>query len=138
MDRGKNTIRNVFIEQTICFLEGELPLLQLRIAHPERFIPKDDESFHPDLHLDLSAKDWGIVGMAEIVVAFHLSGCILKKDGQTAPLIQIANAFEQVFDFRFGDIYDKRSKVFIRKPYNQTRTLDMLRNCIVREGKRTS
>jgi hypothetical protein len=74
--------------------------------------------------------------MAEIVVSLHLSGEVLGMDGNPVPLIQIANAFEQVFNFSFGSIYDKQDAIFNRKQYNVTKCLDMLRSTILKEDRK--
>lgn len=46
------------------------------------------------------------------------------------------SGFEQLFNLKFGSIYDKIGKVFTRKPYNLTKTLDALRNTITREDRK--
>ena len=74
--------------------------------------------------------------MAEIVVSLWLLGEIIGVDGKPVPLIRIANAFEHIFDFSFGDIYDKQDAIFNRKPYNLTKTLDTLKSSILREAKK--
>ena len=50
--------------------------------------------------------------------------------------IQLARGFEQLFNLKFGSIYDKIGEVFTRKPYNLTKTLDALRNAIAREDRK--
>jgi predicted HD phosphohydrolase len=77
----------------------------------------------------------GVVGLAEIVVALFLTKRVFQKDGKPAYLNQIAYAFEKMFNCSFGSIYDQQEKVFDRKPFNRTKTLDFLRNLIIRKDK---
>ena len=51
------------------------------------------------------------------------------------PLIQLANIFENMFNFSFGTVYDKQDAIFNRKPYNITKALDYLRVTIIRKDK---
>ena len=74
--------------------------------------------------------------MAEIVIALHLSGVVIGVGGKPVPLIQLANTFESMFNFSFGNIYDKQDAIFNRKSYNITKTLDQLRTIILREDKK--
>lgn len=74
--------------------------------------------------------------MAEIVIALFLSGEIIGADGKTVPLVQIANGFEMMFNFSFGNIYKKLDAIFNRKHYNLTKTLDILHSAIIREDRK--
>jgi hypothetical protein len=112
-----------------------MELLNLKIRYPEQF-HSHPQTFQSDLHIIPKSQGMGIIGMAEIVVGLHLSGEILGTDGKPAPLIQVAKAFEQVFRFSFGNIYDKQDALFRRKPYNLTKCLDTLRNAILREDRK--
>lgn len=78
----------------------------------------------------------GIIGIAEIVIALFLFEGIIGKDGKPVPLIRLAHGFEQLFNINFGSIYDKVSEIFTRKPYNLTKTLDTLRNTIIKEDRK--
>ncbi len=72
--------------------------------------------------------------MGEIAVSFELSGQFFDEDGKTAPFIHIAHALEQSFHFIFGNAHKSKERVFKRKPFNLTKTLDYLRNLIAREN----
>lgn len=78
----------------------------------------------------------GIIGIAEIVISLYLQGEIIDKDGNPVPLIRLASGFERIFNLSFGSIYDKVNEVFTRKPYNLTKTLDALRNAIIKEDRK--
>ena len=74
--------------------------------------------------------------MGEFAVSFELSQQFFDETGKHAPLIQIANALEQAFNFSFGDAYKSKARVFKRKPYNLTKALDFLKSAILREAKK--
>lgn len=92
--------------------------------------------FKSDLYVLPKSKELGIIGIAEIVLALFLLGKIVEENGTPVPKIQLARGFEQLFNLKFGSIYDKIGKVFTRKPYNLTKTLDALRNTITREDRK--
>lgn len=77
----------------------------------------------------------GIVALAEIVIALFLSKKVFQRNGKPAHLNQIAQVFETLFNCSFGSIYDQQEKVFDRKPFNRTKTLEFLRNLIIRKDK---
>lgn len=74
--------------------------------------------------------------MAEIVIALFLLEEIIGSDGKPVPLVQLANGFEKMFNFSFGNIYKKLDAIFNRKNYNLTKTLDILHSAIVREDRK--
>jgi len=117
-------------------IDSELNLLNLKIRYPEQFLETDTQAFQSSLYLVPNSKDLGFIGMAEIVVSLHLLEVIRDSGGKPATLIQIANIFERVFNFSFGSVYDLKDALFRRKPYNLTKTLDILRNAILRESKK--
>jgi hypothetical protein len=134
--RGKNALKFAYLQKVLSFLDGELELLRLKIQHREQFPPTHPPTFKSNLLFAFKPKGLGIIGMAEIVVSLWLLGEIIGTDGKPAPLIRIANAFEYIFDFSFGDIYDKQEAIFDRKPFNRTRALDTLKNAILKEEKK--
>ncbi len=40
------------------------------------------------------------------------------------------------FNLKFGSIYDKLDAIFMRKPFNLTKTLDALKNAINKEARK--
>lgn len=77
----------------------------------------------------------GIIGFVELVVCLFLLGEIYTNGGSKASLADIAQAFEQMFNFSFGCIYKKRIALFERKTCNLTKLLDNLKNLLIRESK---
>ncbi|WP_370567603.1 RteC domain-containing protein [Dysgonomonas sp. Marseille-P4677] len=119
----------------IAIIDFELVLLDKLFSYPERFIQK--QIFKSDLYIIPKSKDLGIVGLSEIVESLYLSQKILNAEGKPASRKQIANIFELMFNTSFGDISDKTSEIYKRKPFNRTKTLDFLRNMIMRKDKVT-
>lgn len=136
MGWGENTLKNLYIHKALSLIGAELELLNLKTTHPEQFNSPVSTEFKSDLYVLPKSKELGIIGIAEIVLALFLLGKIVGENGTPVPKIQLARGFEQLFNLKFGSIYDKIGKVFTRKPYNLTKTLDALRNAIVREDRK--
>ncbi len=79
----------------------------------------------------------GIVGLSEIVESLYLSQKVLNNEGKPASRTQIGDKFELMFNISFGDISDKTSEIYKRKPFNRTKALDFLRNMVIRNDKET-
>ena len=136
MGRGKNALKNLYIHKALSLIDAELELLNLKITHPEQFNSPVSTEFKSDLYVLPKSKELGIIGIAEIVLALFLLGKIVGENGKPVPKIQLARGFEQLFNLKFGSIYDKIGEVFTRKPYNLTKTLGALRNAIAREDRK--
>ena len=136
MGRGENAPKNLYIHKALSLIDAELELLNLKITHPEQFNSPVPTEFKSDLYVLPKSKELGIIGIAEIVLALFLQAKIVGENGKPVPKIQLARGFEQLFNLKFGSIYDKIGEVFTRKPYNLTKTLDALRNAIAREDRK--
>lgn len=123
------------MQKVIAVIDSELVLLETRFTHPERFV--NEQIFKSDLHIIPKSKDLGIVALAEIVESLYLSQEVLNNEGKPANKNQIGNKFELIFNVSFGDISDKTSEIYKRKPFNRTKALDFLRNMIMRKDKET-
>lgn len=134
-ESGGDTIRSSYIKKASDFLKFELELLNLRIQYPDQFLQADALAFKPDLYIVPKAKGLGIIGVAEIVVSIFLSKEIKDRNGKPATLMQIAKAFEYIFNFSFGSIYDKQAEVYNRKACNLTKALDFKKNSLERNRK---
>lgn len=134
--QGENALKNLYIHKALSLIDAELELLNLKITHPEQFNSPVSTEFKSDLYVLPKSKELGIIGIAEIVLALFLLGKIVGENGKPVPKIQLARGFEQLFNLKFGSIYDKIGEVFTRKPYNLTKTLDALRNAIAREDRK--
>ena len=123
------------MQKVISVIDSELMLLDIRFTHPERFVK--EKTFKSDLHIIPKSKDLGIVALAEIVESLYLSQEILNNEGKPASRTLIGDKFELIFNVSFGDISDKTSEIYKRKPFNRTKALDFLRNMIIRKGRET-
>lgn len=126
-------IKDRFLYKAIAIIDFELTLLEKRFIYPERFEVR--QIFKSDLYIIPKSKDLGIVALAEIVESLYLSQEVLNNEGKPASKTQIGNKFELIFNISFGDISDKTSEIYKRKPFNRTKALDFLRNMIIRKDK---
>ena len=113
----------------LAIINAELELLSLIIKHPESFDSPTSPTFVSDLYVIPKSKDLGIIGIAEIVIG-------LSFLGKPVPLVRLAHGFEILFNLKFGSIYDKLDAIFMRKPFNLTKTLDALKNAINKEARK--
>lgn len=120
----------------LAIINVELELLSLKIKHPESFDSPISPTFESDLYVIPKSKDLGIIGIAEIVIGLSFLGEVVGKDGKPVPLVRLAHSFEVLFNLRFGSIYDKLDAIFMRKPFNLTKTLDALKNAINKEARK--
>ncbi len=136
MGRGKNVLKNLYIHKATSLIDAELELLNLKIKHPEQFNLPVHAEFKSDLHVIPKSKDLGIIGIAEIVLGLFLQGEITGKNGKSVSEACLARGFEQLFNLKFGCIYDKVDEIFNRKTCNLTKTLDALQNAIAKEDRK--
>lgn len=136
MGRGKNALKNLYIHKALPLIDAELELLNLKIIHPEQFNSPMSTEFKSDLYVLPKSKELGIIGIAEIVLGLFLQGEITGKDGKPVSEACLARGFERLLNLKFGCIYDKVDEIFNRKTYNLTKTLDALRNAIVKEDRK--
>lgn len=129
-------LKVLYIHKALSLIDAELQLLNLKINYPEQFKSSITTEFKSDLYVIPKSKDLGIIGIAEIVLALFLQGQIVGKDGKPVSEARLARGFEQLFNLNFGSIYDKVDEIFNRKPYNLTKTLDALRNTIIKEERK--
>ncbi len=126
-------MKYLYLQKAISVIDSELVLLETRFTHPERFVK--EQTFKSDLHIIPKSKKLGIVALAEIVESLYLSQEVLNNEGNPASKSLIGNMFELIFNVSFGDISDKTSEIYKRKPFNRTKALDFLRNMIMRKDK---
>ena len=135
---GKMRLKILYLHKVLAIINAELELLSLKIKHPESFVSPISPTFESDLYVIPKSKDLGIIGIAEIVIGLSFLGEIVGKDGKPVPLVRLAHGFEVLFNLRFGSIYDKLDAIFMRKPFNLTKTLDALKNAINKEARKRS
>ena len=133
---GGNALKNSYLHKVLAIINVELELLSLKIKHPESFDSPTSPTFESDLYVIPKSKDLGIIGIAEIVIGLSFLGEVVGKDGKPVPLVRLAHGFEVLFNLKFGSIYDKLDAIFMRKPFNLTKTLDALKNAINKEARK--
>ena len=111
MGRGKNALKILYVHKALSTIDAELQLINLKINHPEQFKLSIPTAFKSDLYVIPKSKDLGIIGIAEIVLALFLQGQIVGEDGKPVPEVRLARGFEQLFNLKFGSIYDKVGEV---------------------------
>ena len=132
MGRGKNALQKRFVLKALALLDAELELFNLRITHPAQFQPPKDRAKPSPLHL---TDETTLVEIMELVSGLHLSKRAVSRSGAALPLTEIARAFENLFNIKFGDIHKKHDSVICRKPHKRTEFLDTLRKAIAEESK---
>lgn len=133
--RGKNALKLAYHKKAILFIESEIELLKFTFSQVCR-LSGNIQPHKSQVFFIPKPKELGIDSMGEFAVSFELSGQFLNAEGNPAPLILISQAFEQAFNFSFGDIYKSKERIFSRKPFNLTKALDYLRNLIVRDSRK--
>ena len=125
-------LKKTYLSKALALVASELELFRMRLKYPEQFV-QPEPTFQSELRLS-SSKNFCLAGLAELVVAMHLSDHIINASGKPASLSELGCVFEKAFNVNFGDIHDKQSKVFIRKRYNLTKALDYLREKIIKRN----
>jgi len=117
-------------------LESEIDLLKLLFMQTNQPVNNSVIPRKSKVYFIPKSKDGlGIDSMGEFVTTFELSGQFMDEEGKLAPFIDIAKALELAFNFTFGDAYKSKSRVFSRKLFNLTKSLDYLRNLLIRESR---
>jgi len=134
--RGKNALKQRFLQKTLAIINAELALLNFKITHPESFRSITPLTFESPLSVIPKFQHLGIMGMTEILSALMLLGGIIDNTGKNPTIIAFSEVFEQAFGFSFNGIYDRQSELFKRKPCNLTKTLDALKAVLIKEYKK--
>ena len=129
MGRGKNALKRIYLHKATALISSEIELFMLKIRHPEQFV-YPEHNFNSNLRVDKRGM-LGLIGFYEVAHALFLSGNILGIDGQPANEKSIANAFEMIFNIKFGDLSKKKEAIFSR--YKCTKALSTLKELIKRE-----
>ncbi len=124
--------------RAILAIDCELDIINMQLEHREIFATESAPEV-PDfnLHFVGKSKEFGLVGLAEVVLALSLTKEIVGATGRPATVTRLARAFEYLLDMKFGDISKHVAAILVnRKPYNRTKALDYLRALVLREEKR--
>ena len=123
----------IICNKILMFIAKEQELMYKQMEFPKFFI-NIETGYKSPLHINRNLIKY--VDIMEIVCGlYYLKGGVTTIDGKDVNFSDIANAFEQVFNFKFGDIYKKEIEVIKRKPENITSFLNKLRNIINQRSK---
>ncbi len=125
----------MYLHRVSSFVAHEIQLLHLKLKYPELFSRHDTELFMSDLNITPKSR-FGIIAIAEIVLAISLTKDVKDASGKPVSLMQLSKAFEYIFNFKFGDIYDKCNEIINRKSVNLTKTLDYLVKTMEKEDRK--
>ena len=119
-----------FIDEAIGIINTEIYIIRLRIKYPEQF--RTHSNTEPLSPLYLADKTTHI-NIMEMVSGLFLSKDIVYQNGKPAYLVDLAKAFEWLFNIKIGDCYQKHEDVIKRKPGKLTGFLNGLVELIKKE-----
>lgn len=125
----ENTLMQ-FIDEAIGIINTEIYIIRLRIKYPEQFRTHFNTQPLSPLYL---ADKTNLIDIMEMVSGLFLSKDIVYQNGKPAYLVDLAKAFEWLFNIRIGDCYQKHEDVIKRKPGKLTGFLNGLVELIKKE-----
>lgn len=129
-----NTPIGICIRNVQLCLQKEIELMNEKALHPEWFITEPKNYVSP-LQFIPEPPDLGIIFLVEVVYGLSKTERFIDMFGKSSAFKQLAECFEKMFNFEFGNIYDLRDQIYRRKPYNRTKGLDYLKQLILRDDK---
>ena len=118
-------------KSAIELIDHELELLRLRIKHPQPFIDERLKTTKSPLHLTSSVK---LCDLIEMFTPLDLLDMVEFEDGSKASFAKLIEAIEWLFNTSFGNYYEKKDDILIRKRY-KTRFLDKLKTALEEHNK---
>ena len=118
------------IDEAIGLLHTEIRLIEWRIKYPEQLQQRINKQPLSPLYL---ADKTTLINIMEMVSGLFLSKNIVYQNGKPAYLVDLAKAFEWLFNIKIGDCYQKHEDVIKRKPGKLTGFLNGLVELIKKE-----
>ena len=118
------------IDEAIGLLNTEIRLIEWRIKYPEQLQQRINKQPLSPLYL---ADKTTLINIMEMVSGLFLSKDIVYQNGKPAYLVDLAKAFEWLFNIKIGDCYQKHEDVIKRKPGKLTGFLNGLVELIKKE-----
>ena len=118
------------VDEAIGLLNTEIRLIEWRIKYPEQLQQRTNKQSLSPLFL---ADKTTLINIMEMVSGLFLSKDIVYQNGKPAYLVDLAKAFEWLFNIRIGDCYQKHEDVIKRKPGKLTGFLNGLVELIKKE-----
>lgn len=116
--RKKNVLILSVINRAVAAIECELKIVDMELAHPERFA-------RPERRMPQAKWIGTISDLLELIIALSRTGLIKKPSGQDMTLSELAALFGKVFGMKFTDLYGRKSRLLTRKK-NESPFLDKL------------
>ena len=118
------------IDEAIGLLNTEIRLIEWRIKYPEQLQQRINKQIISPLFL---ADKTTLINIMEMVSGLFLSKDIVYQNGKPAYLVDLAKAFEWLFNIRISDCHQKHEDVIKRKPGKLTEFLNGLADLIKKE-----
>ena len=123
----------IICNKILLFIAKEQELMYKQMEFPKLFI-NIETGYKSPLHINRNIIKY--VDIMEIVCGlYYFKGGVTTRDGKDVNFSDIAHAFEQIFNFKFGDIYKKEIEVIKRKPENITSFLNKLKSILSQKSK---
>jgi hypothetical protein len=136
MSRGKNALKNGYLQKAIWYIESEIDLLKLLFLQGKQSVTYTAKHLKSKIYFIPKSDGLGIIGLGEIATSLQLTHEFFDENGNPSALDHIFKALEEAFNYNHGDVYKSKSTIFRRKAYNRTKALDYLRNLLIREGRK--
>ena len=118
------------IDEAIGLLNTEIRLIEWRIKYPEQLQQRTNKQILSPLYL---ADKTTLINIMELVSGLFLSKNIVYQNGKPACLVDLAKAFEWLFNIKISDCHQKHEDVIKRKPGKITEFLNGLADLIRKE-----
>lgn len=122
-----------FIDEAIGIINTEIYIIRLRIKYPEQFRTHSNTQPLSPLYL---ADKTTLINIMEMVSGLFLSKDIVYQNGKPAYLVDLAKAFEWLFNIKISDCHQKHEDVIKRKPGKITEFLNGLAELIRKEHEK--
>ncbi len=96
------------IDSAVAAIDCELKIVEMELAHPERFV-------RPERQSPLAKWNGSISELLEMAIPVHCSGKIAKPTGEQMAYSDVVALIENVFGQQISRPYERKSKLLARK-----------------------
>lgn len=121
------------IDEAIGLLNTEIRLIEWRVKYPEQLKQRIEKQNLSPLYL---ADKTTLINIMEVISGLFLTKNIVYQNGKPAYLVDLAKAFEWLFNIKISDCHQKHEDVIKRKPGKLTEFLDGLAELIQKEHEK--
>lgn len=119
--------------EPIGLLNTEIRLIEWRVKYPEQLKQRIEKQNLSPLYL---ADKTTLINIMEVISGLFLTKNIVYQNGKPAYLVDLAKAFEWLFNIKISDCHQKHEDVIKRKPGKLTEFLDGLAELIRKEHEK--